>query len=139
MKRIYIDTNIYIDYFDGRSDGLRPLGDFAYELLRRTFQCEFLIMISPLVLEELKFNTYKNKAIKLIDELKEKNKVISAIETREDRQKAKFIVKQRKTGFNDTLHAVIASRMGADYLVTRNIMHFSKLNDLIDVCYPEGL
>ncbi len=139
MKKIYLDTNIYIDYFDGRSNGLRPLGDFAYELLRRTFQCEFVIIISPLVLDELFYNTYEKKINRLMKDLKEESKVISITETETDRMEARMLAKQRKTDFNDTLHTVLASRVKADFLVTRNIQHFAQLHDLINVCYPENL
>lgn len=139
MRTIYIDTNIYIDFFDNRSDRLRPLGEFAYNLLRRTFECEFRIIISGLVLEELDYNTYNEKAKELIKNLEEKNKIIDVKTTQEDKKIAREIKKQRKTEFNDTLHAVIAKRLKAEYLVTRNIKHFSKLIDLVDVCYPESL
>ncbi|MBW2990092.1 type II toxin-antitoxin system VapC family toxin [Candidatus Woesearchaeota archaeon] len=139
MKKIYIDSNIYIDYFDGRSNGLRPLGEFAFSVLRKTFECEFVIIISGLVLDELDYNTYKEKGRELMKDLKEKNKVIEIKQGKEDIKLARNISKQRKTSYNDTLHAVIAKRLKAEYLVTRNIKHFSKLIDLVDVCYPESL
>jgi len=50
---IYCDTNIYIDYFENREDNLRPLGTFAFELLRRTIECEFTIVVSDFVISEL--------------------------------------------------------------------------------------
>ena len=139
MRTIYIDTNIYIDYFDGRSDGIRPLGEFAYNLLRRTFECEFVIIISGVILKELEYNTYEEKGRKLIKDLKEKNKIIEIKPDIKDVNLARNISKQRKTHYNDTLHAVIANRMKVEYLVTRNIKHFSELLDLVDVCYPESL
>ncbi|MBD3304093.1 hypothetical protein GF343_03035 [Candidatus Woesearchaeota archaeon] len=55
-KLIYVDTNIYIDYFDGRTDYLRPPGEFAYQLLKRTFNCEFRIIVSSLVVDEIEYN-----------------------------------------------------------------------------------
>ncbi|KYK24978.1 hypothetical protein AYK26_07925 [Euryarchaeota archaeon SM23-78] len=139
MRTIYIDTNIYIDYFDGRSDGLRSLGEFAYSVLRKTFECEFVIILSGVVLDELKYNTYKEKAKQLIKDLKEKNKIIETETTKDDEIRAREIAKQRRTSTNDTAHALIAKRMKADYLVTRNIKHYTKLLDLIDVCYSESL
>ncbi len=36
MPKIYVDTNIYLDFFLNRKDKLRPLGDFAFELFKRT-------------------------------------------------------------------------------------------------------
>mgnify|MGYP006296621571 FL=1 len=50
---IYIDTNIYIDYFLNRKDNLRPLGDFAHELFIKTSQCKYKIIISDWLEKEL--------------------------------------------------------------------------------------
>lgn len=44
--KIYLDTCIYLDYLMDRKDNLRPLGEFAFQLLKRTFECEFEIIIS---------------------------------------------------------------------------------------------
>ena len=139
MKIIYIDANIYIDHFDGRIDKLRPLGEFAFNLLRRTLDCEFKIIFSSLVLDELVYNSYEEKIKELINDFKEKDKIINVDCSEEDKKKAGDICKEKKTDFNDTVHAVIAKRMKADYLVTRNVQDFIELQDLVEIVYPENL
>ena len=50
---VYVDTNIYLDYFQNRQDRLRPLGEFVFQFFRRSLKCEFEIVVSDFVLEEL--------------------------------------------------------------------------------------
>ena len=139
MLKLYLDTNIYIDYFDGRVDNLRPLGEFAFNLLKRVLECEFQIIISSLVLDELEYNTYKENMLSLIKDLKDKNKLLIIDVNEEDIKNANKVKKERKTSYNDTLHAVLANRIKADFLVTRNLKDFEELQDLIKVVLPENL
>lgn len=136
---IYIDTNCYIDYFEGRVDRLRPLGEFAYNLIRRSIECEFTIVISSLVIDELEFNSYHNQISELIQELKKYNKILYSEEQKSDEINTSLIVKKKKTPFNDTKHAVIANRLGVKYFVTRNFKDFENLNNLVDVVFPENI
>jgi len=139
MEIIYLDTNIYMDHFDGRVDKLRPLGQFAFEIVRRTLNCEFKIVMSSLIIDELVFNNYKEKITDLIKDLKEKDKIIKIVVNEEHKKETREISRTRKTDFNDTLHAVIANRLKAEYLVTRNVKDFVNLQDLIKIVYPENL
>ena len=144
MLKLYLDTNIYIDYFDGRVDNLRPLGKFAFNLLKRTLECEFQIIISSLVLDELTYNTYKENMLSLIKDLKEKDlkekdKLMIIEVNEEDVKNTIKIKRERKTTHNDTLHAVLANRIKADFLVTRNLKDFEELQDLVKVVLPENL
>lgn len=136
---IYLDTNIYLDHLDGRTDHLRPLGEFAFELLRRTFQCEFKIVLSSLVLDELNFLNYTEKIKELLSHLKELDKLVYLEETEEDVKEASQIVKESKTSWNDTKHAVLAKRASVGFFVTRNIKDFENLQHLIEVKLPEEL
>lgn len=139
MTKIYVDTNVYLDYFEGRTDYMRPLGDFAHEVFQRTLSCEFTIILSGLVVKEILNNRDEEQMYDLINELKEKNKIIKTKATFEDKEKAGQIVKQKRTSFPDTLHAVIAQRMGAEYLVTRNIQDFVELQEMTKIVLPEHL
>lgn len=139
MALIYLDTNIYIDYFDGRVDRLRPLGEFAYQILRRTFECEFTIVTSSLVIDELAYNGYLEKFKALLAELQSKQKLVRVNILPSDGERAKRITNERGTSFNDTLHAVVAQRMHVDYFVTRNLKDFQELLDLVEVTLPENL
>ena len=138
-KLIYLDTNIYLDYLENRTDKLRPLGEFAFQLIKRAIECEFKIIISGLIIKELINNINENRIKELFKSLKKNNKIIKTELIKEDKINAIKIQKERKTSFNDTLHAIIANRLKANYLVTRNIKHFYKLNDLVKIILPENL
>jgi predicted nucleic acid-binding protein len=136
---MYPDTNFYIDYFENRIDRLRPLGEFAYNLLRKSMECEYRIIISSLVIDELEFNGYKEKIEELMNDLKELNKLVYVEESDEDNKKAHKLKREKHTSLNDTKHAVIANRVKAKYLVTRNMKDYGDLQDLVQLKYPENL
>ena len=138
---IYVDTNIYMDHFDGRVDKLKPLGEFAFQLFKKVIviEGEFKIVVSPVVLEELFYNSYEEEIKQLLSDFESKGKIIHVEVSQQDIQKARFICNKRKTSFNDTLHAVLANKSKAEYLVTRNIKDFIELQDLIKVTLPENL
>ncbi len=136
---LYIDTNIFMDHFDGRVDRLRPLGEFAFQLLKRSAECHFDIIISTLLLEELFYNLDENRVKELLSSFDTKGKILRAEISQSDMNKARRICHERKTPFNDTLHAVIANRMKATFFVTRNMKDFVALQDLVVLALPENL
>jgi len=137
MLKIYLDTCIYLDYFEDRKDNLRPLGEFAFQLLKRTFECEFEIIISDWLLAELSKWADKQTITELFQKLKMLNKDISIETTNDDILKTKDICNEN-THFQDALHFVLAKKAGAMYIVTRNINHFPKDKSLA-VVFPENV
>jgi predicted nucleic acid-binding protein len=139
MTLIYIDTNVYLDYLEIRTDRLRPLHDFAFQLFRRTFSCEFTIACSQLVINELHYNIQQERIDELFRDLKQLNKIIMVGISRKDKMLAHKLVRDRGTPKDDTIHAIVAKRLGASYLVTRNIKDFAGLQDIISLALPENL
>lgn len=134
VEKIYLDTNIYLDYFEGGQDKLRPLGHFAYELIRRSMNGEFKIIISDWVIEEFEKIADFNKINELLLKLKETNPVVLVKHRKKDKEKAKKY-KNRA----DALHAILAIKAGADYLVTRNIKDFSEFQNFVKIVLPENI
>lgn len=134
-ERIYLDTNIYIDYFEERSDGIRPLDEFAFQLIKRAMGCEFEIVISDLVMEEIERQKISRKIIEnLLEELNKNKKLIAITATPEEKQKL-----EQRTISSDHLHAILANRNHCKYLVTRNISHFSQFSGIINPILPENV
>ncbi len=133
-KRIYVDTNVYMDYFEDRKDNLKPLGELALQLFERTFSCEFKIIMSSLVLNELKKWNHLEDGTDFIAKLKGMNKVEFVNENSEDRESAS----RRKEGshYADRLHYVLAEKAKAELFITRNWTDFYGLGD-IPVLQPE--
>jgi len=136
---IYIDSNVYLDYLENRVDRLRPLGEFALRLIQRALECEFKIIISSLVIEEVEKHVTRDRVDAITDDLKGVGKLIRIEITLEDEKKAKELIKTKDTHFKDALHAVLAYKTNAKVLVTRNIKDFADLQDLVDVKLPESI
>ena len=139
VELIYLDTNIYLAYLENRTDNLRPLGEFALRLIQRTLGCEFKIIISGLVVNEVERHVNVERLKEVIRSLKETEKLIRVGITSEDEIRAKELTKTRDTHFDDALHAVLAQRAKAKFLITRNINDFADLQDLVDIRLPESI
>ena len=131
--KVYCDTNIFIDYFDERTDRLRPLKDFAFEFFSRGWNCAFKLIISDWLLIELKRHLDDRKIDEVLNRFKEKDKLIFIKQEKEEVEKAKKISEH----WHDPLHAVLAHKAGADYLATRNIKDFAGCERLVEIVFPE--
>ncbi len=124
--QVYLDTNIYLDYLENRSDNLRPLGEFAFQLLTRSIACEFKIIISDIVLKELDKYITKEKIKQILTPLSRKDKIISVTSKFKHKRKARSIKRQFGIPFFDALHYILAKENNAEYLIT-NDKHFFEL------------
>jgi predicted nucleic acid-binding protein len=132
---VYVDTNIYLDFLEDRKNKLgKPLGPSAFEFFRRAAQCEFDILISKKVLSELYGNTDFDKTAMLFALLKKKLKPVDVSE--DDEVAAEKLDKDNKA---DALHAIIANKNKARYLVTRNKKHFLPFSSLVEPIYPDEI
>ncbi|MBI2529690.1 MAG: hypothetical protein HYW05_00920 [Candidatus Diapherotrites archaeon] len=131
--RIYVDANVYLDYFGERTDGIRPLGEFAFRIFQRTLKCEFEIILSDLLLREIKArNGFRARAECLFDDLINKNKLIQVDAEDKDEQEAKF-----HKNWKDALHCILAKKAGCEFIITRDIEHFSSFSDILKAKLPE--
>lgn len=132
-KRIYVDTNVYIDYFEDRSDNLRPLGELAFQLFERALSCEFKIIMSSEVAKELRNNGYFEDINKFTEKFRKANKIEFIKVTDSDKHTAS---KGKTSHYEDRLHYAIAERSNAEFVVTRNWTDFYGLGK-IPVTLPE--
>lgn len=136
---IYLDSNIWIDLWEDRRDNIRPLGEFAFQLLKMVYECKFRVVLSGAVLNEL-LNIYPKKITNnILRELYESEKYVKIVAEKADVVKAEIISEKRSLPYSDVLHAVLANKANARYLVTRNIVHFEALEDLAEPKMPEEL
>jgi predicted nucleic acid-binding protein len=139
VERLYLDANIYLDYWENRSDKMRPLGEFAFILFKRTFSSEFEILFSDWLAKELDKNDLTQKKLSsLMNKLERLNKISRIKTTPKDVMKARQISKKIGTHWEDCLHAVLAENGKAKYLVTRNLPDFKNLF-FIKTILPEQL
>ena len=71
---IYIDTNVWIDFWEDRRDNIRPLGEFAFQLLKKAYECKYRIIVSGLVIDELDLFYSKETIIEIMKNLRASGK-----------------------------------------------------------------
>lgn len=129
---IYVDTCVWISLFKEEKDSLRPLSEFSFELFRKALDCEYDILVSNWLLNELEKKGFLTQTNELITQFKLKNKIKTIHFTKEDINKAK-----KNIHWHDRLHEILAKKGNAQYLVTRNLVDFN--GDLLQIKLPENL
>jgi len=135
--KYYLDTAIWRDYYENRSDKFRPLGEFALALINEIMENKDFILYSDFIIKELNID-YGEEEIEKIFEIITKRKLLLKVNISDKQIKeASRLNKERKVGFGDALHAVLARDNNA-ILVTRD-NHFYELADVVEVKKPEDL
>ena len=137
VMKYYLDSSIWRDYYENRSDKFRPLGEWALKLINNILENKEYIIISDFVVEELKID-YSEEGINNILEIADKRDLllkadISKLQVKE----ASILCKQRGVAFGDALHAILARDNNA-VMITRD-KHFEELRDIVDIKKPEEL
>ena len=129
--KIYVDTNVIMDFLLGRDID-------AFNLFMVSLKCKHFIVISDLVLSELRFQKLENESTRFLN-LCESHRKISVEKTSEaDKEAALKLLSLHETHFNDALHKVLAVNAGADCIVTKNIKDFKCFAD-ISILRPDEL
>ncbi len=123
-----------------RKDKMRPLGEFAFQLLKRTFECEFEIIISDWVIKEInKQIDDKLLFLELINKLENLNKLIKVSKSTAVEKEALVLVEKSKTHLADALNIILAERAEAEYLVTRNVKDFPSRYGKLKIVFPDNI
>ena len=134
MKKVYVDTNVFVDYHNNSHDSLRPLGLFAFACFSRGWNCSFSLVVSSWVRKEVLRHLSLEEYEEVLREFRSVGKLREV--TYSD---AEFTKSRAYEHANDALHALIALREGCDAIVTRNREDFACFADRIDILYPESV
>ena len=135
-QRYYLDTSIWLDFFEDRDEPNLPKGKFAEKLISRIISEDKRIVYSDAVKDELldigyNYNEIEELFIPLI-------KVLIFVEsTKKQFGKSKDISTKRNLPLFDALHALIA-RDSKAVMITRDA-HFKKLKDITEYKKPEDI
>ena len=136
MTKVYCDTCVYRDAFEGRKAKYRDLDDFAWDFFNRVSNGEFVLVTSDWVFEEFKKTVGDDsKLVELISSLEESQK-IHVTKEKEDVKAAKEL---SPANWQDALHVILAKKADAFILTTRNIKDFVDFEHLIKISLPEHL
>jgi len=140
MKKIYVDSNVFISYWD-REYG-RNISDFleyySAEVFRRTISCEFKLVISELTLREIRriLRLDEETLYASLNEYRELGKLEILKISKYTWAKAEEIAKRGESHVTDIAHALVAKEADA-LLVTWNLRDFKRLG--IAVTSPKYL
>lgn len=136
--KYYLDTSIWRDYYENRSDRFRPLGEWAYRLMQIISQNEeHVVFYSDLVVRELMIDFSESEIKEIFWIINKTNQLKKIIVDDLQIQEAKKLSRERNVPFADAIHA-IAARDNCAILVTRD-EHFLLLNDICQSHKPEDL
>ncbi len=134
QKRFYLDTSIWRDYFEDRTDSIRPLGELVASFLQECRARGCKILYSDLILRELS-NVFSLEQIRNFFSAFEDN-LVQVKPSVVQRLEGESIARERpETHSADALHAVMARDHQA-VLVARD-HGFECLRDLVEVRKPE--
>jgi predicted nucleic acid-binding protein len=136
MAKYYIDTNIWRDFVESRVDYLRPLGEFAFQFLKRVIKNKDLVIYSEFILDELNQKYTLQEIEKYCFKLLRDAKLIEEVPFT-DRQlnEALKVASERRVSKGDAIHAILARDNDA-VVITRD-QHFTLLQDIVKSLKPE--
>ena len=132
MEKVLADSNIFLDYYLDRKDHLLPLGEFAFQFVKKAVECKYLVLLCDLIMEELETAMrLKQEQIKelVLSELREKQKILFIEHDLELALNAKRIATERNLPVNDCMFALMAKTNNA--IVVSRDRHFEKENSLM--------
>ncbi|MDD5163940.1 MAG: PIN domain-containing protein [Candidatus ainarchaeum sp.] len=135
-KKFYIDTSIWRDYFEDRKDNIRPLGEFAFQFLKKCLKEKVTIIISNIVMKELKKYFSGQQVQTMLQEFS--GIIVETKHTKKQEEEALNLLEKfrQQSHLADIIHAIIA-RDSKAILVSRD-KHFAELN-IIETRLPEEL
>ena len=137
MAQYYLDTSIWRDYYENRTDNLRPLGEWALELFKMIRDNKDKIICSDIVISELSNYFSKEEVKKILQIAQDKNLLEMKESQPEQVQEAMKLSRALNIPRGDCLHAILA-RDNKAILVARD-NHFEQLRTIVDIKKPEEL
>jgi len=133
-KRFYLDSCIWRDLLERRSDNIRPLDEFAFQFLKNCRKHNCGVIVSDLVKSELFRDFSKEKISDLFGAYLD---LIVFVEPNGAQARESYLLFKTMPPISraDILHAIIA-RDNNCVLVTRD-KHFYELGHIVESFVPE--
>lgn len=137
MKRaFYLDTAIWRDYFEDRKDSMRPLGEFAFRLLKNCERNGCTVFYSALVVDELESYYSKERVAEVFSSFRHILAQVKISDTQVSEAR-KIATSTEGTHLKDVLHSVLA-RDNRAVMIARD-RHFDALADFVETAKPEDV
>lgn len=144
MKRVYVDTCVFISYITNEmNDFGNQKGQKYFDFFDYFYNKTYKLIISTWVIREIKkILSYKNQLEdftfieNMIKELKEINNIEIIYYTKKDINKANELDSKN---YPDALHAILALKSNSSILTTENIKDFKNYDLDIEILHPMDL
>lgn len=132
---LYLDTNIFLDFVQNRVNKLgADIATPAAKLFLNALECKYYIAVSTWALKQI-YDQVRVEEIAMLFNMIRK-KIIPVKYENSDIQNAKL----RSAGnLDDALHIVLAEKIKAKFIITRNINDFLKIGSKISIRRPEDV
>lgn len=133
-RKFYVDTAIWRDYFEDRSDGMRPLGDLAFQFLKICRKKKYVVLVSAEVANELLVFYPQSRVDEIFSNFRD---IIVHIEiSKEQFSEAHSLWLKKHSGFpfSDVMHSILA-RDNCATIISRD-RHFAEIG-IADCLLPE--
>jgi len=138
--KVFVDTNIFLDYYLDRKDNIRPLGEFAFNFINESIKCKYDVLICEISIIELKnYLGLDRKQVfdRILKALIEKDKLTVLDYSENQFKESLHFSKKYGIPKADALFAILARDNNA-ILLTRDY-HFEIFNKIIKISKPEEL
>lgn len=136
LVKYYIDTSVWRDYFEDRSDGLKPLGEFAFQFLKKCTEKKDILLVSDIVKKELYNHLPKETVKEIFVSFEDIIVEIKPSKAQASEARSFLIQTNKKFPFADILHSILARDNDA-ILITRDA-HFEKIG-IAKWKFPENI
>jgi predicted nucleic acid-binding protein len=138
QKKFYFDSCIWLDYFGDRKDQLKPLGEFAFEFLKKCVEANAEIIVSDAVIFELNARLSKESIKQVFSSFREIIRKVTANPEQISEARNEWKKRGKQIPFKDVLHSIIARDNNA-VLVTRDRHFFDELYSIVEARKPEDI
>jgi predicted nucleic acid-binding protein len=138
VQRFYLDSSIWRDYFEDRRDNIRPLGEFAFQFLKKCTETGAEILVSDTVVLELEARLSKERVKEIFSSFREIIRKVAASAEQISEAREEWKKRNKQLPFKDVLHAIIARNNNA-VLVARDRHFFDLLASIVEVEKPEDI
>jgi len=116
---------------------MRPLGEWAFRLLKKIIENKDIVLYSDLVVEELSKDFGEKEIAEIFEIIKSKGLLEKVNISKEQVSEAIQLKNKFKIPLKDAIHAIISRDSYA--ILVSNDNHFSKLKEIMNVRKPEEL
>ena len=130
MLKVYVDTCVYVDLFEGSDKSAS-----AFDFFAKGWNCAFELVVSDWVRSELKRRGLDSEYPLLFERFKSKNKFHFVEHTEKELE----LAKSKSEHWQDYLHYLIAKKSGCDKIITYDNRFISSFSPIFDIAYPESI